>query len=657
MHLLPSLRTVAASALFLTAFAGFTFAAGLAPLRFNNPGLVVDLAVGLWAYPVPMDVDGDGDLDLVVVCPDKPYNGTYVFENTSGDTAKNKFPVFKPARRISAGAPNVTASYLHGKARVCTPAMEYPDFTRSGLERGVKIQAPANPHPGKVRFNQWRYIDYDGDGWLDLTVGVEDWADYGWDRAFNEKGEWTRGPLRGFIYLLRNTGTNDAPAYAKPERIELDGKPLETFGCPSQSFADFDGDGDLDLLCGEFLDGFTYFENIGTRTAPKYAPGRRLPQRMDLEMIIVTPIDWDRDGDTDLMVAQEDGRVALLENTGRMRDGVPEFLAPRFFQQEADEVKFGALATPVGVDWDGDGIEDIVTGNSAGYIGFLKNLGPGAGGMPQWDAPRYLEADGAPIRIMAGVNGSAQGPAEAKWGYTTVSVADWDGDGLPDIVVNSIWGRVVWYRNIGTRTAPRLAAAQPIEVEWPGPAPKPAWVWWTPCGNELATQWRTTPLVFDWNGDSLADLAVLDPEGYLAFFQRQRADRALKLLPGRRIFFGDNASEFNASGKALNGKSGALRLNTVEGGGSGRRKLCVVDWDGDGLPDLLVNGTNANFLRCTSVSADAITFHDMGPLDTRLLAGHDTSPTVVDWNQDGIPDLLIGAEDGHFYFMKNPRAK
>lgn len=39
---------------------------------------------------------------------------------------------------------------------------------------------------------------------------------------------------------------------------------------------DFDADGDLDLLCGEFLDGFTYFENVGTRATPKYVPGRGL---------------------------------------------------------------------------------------------------------------------------------------------------------------------------------------------------------------------------------------------------------------------------------------------------------------------------------------------------------------------------------------------
>ena len=179
------------------------------------------------------------------------------------------------------------------------------------------------------------------------------------------------------------------------------------------------------------------------------------------------PFDWNKDGRVDLIVGQEDGRVAFIENLGQTVDGVPQFAAPRYFQQQADLVKFGALATPVGFDWDGDGKEDILAGDSAGYIGFFKNLG---GNPPKWAAPEYLEADGQRIRIMAGANGSVQGPAEAKWGYTTFSVADWDGDGLPDIIGNSILGKIVWWRNIGTKTQPKLAAAQPIEIEWPGTA-------------------------------------------------------------------------------------------------------------------------------------------------------------------------------------------
>ncbi|HLQ47219.1 MAG TPA: hypothetical protein VK137_20915, partial [Planctomycetaceae bacterium] len=83
---------------------------GLQRIKYNNPGLVVDLGVGLWAWPVPCDADGDGDHDLIVVCPDKPYNGTYLFENVAG--RDEKFPVFKAARRLGAGKHYAMPSYV-----------------------------------------------------------------------------------------------------------------------------------------------------------------------------------------------------------------------------------------------------------------------------------------------------------------------------------------------------------------------------------------------------------------------------------------------------------------------------------------------------------------------------------------------------------------
>lgn len=647
-------------------------AEGLERLKYNNPGLVVDLGVGLWAWPLPMDFDGDGDLDLVVNCPDKPYNGVYFFENNTGDTAKNKLPVFKPARRISKGLENVQVSYVNGNPRVLSPGTEHPDFLKTGLENGKKLPLPANIHPNKVRANMWRYVDFDGDGKLDLVVGVGDWTDYGWDNAYTPEGKWTNGPLRGFVYLARNTGTTAKPVYDKPVKVNAGGKPVETFGWPSPNFTDFDGDGDLDLLCGEFLDGFTYFENIGTRTAPKHAPGRRLtldtdaktarpaawlaaqeaaklpgsphPLTMDLQMITPTAIDWDKDGDLDLIVGDEDGRVAFIENTGKFTaDHTPQFLPPVYFKQEAEDLKCGALATPVGFDWDGDGDIDIISGNTAGYLMVYENLsGPGVE-KPKWAAPKHLEADGEVIRPMAGYNGSIQGPAEAKWGYTTLSVADWDGDGLPDILMNSILGKVVWFKNIGTRKSPKLAAAQPIEVEWDGPQPTLAYGWLRPEGKALLTQWRTTPVAVDWNSDRLTDLVMLDQEGYLALFERAKRDGNPVLLAPKRVFCDE--------------KGAPLLLSKGTAGKSGRRKICIVDWDGDGKLDILLNSSSANFLRQVAARDGKWFFQDMGPIVRQNIEGHDVSLTEVDFNGDGRPDFLGGAEDGRFYYLKNPRAK
>ncbi|MCG3146254.1 MAG: hypothetical protein HONDAALG_04141 [Gammaproteobacteria bacterium] len=527
-----------------------------------------------------------------------------------------------------------------------------------GLQKLIPLPVDANfykpegkqPKGPKARHNQWRYVDFDSDGALDLVTGIEDWSFYGWDDAWNAQGEWQNGPLHGFVLLHRNTGTTASPQYAPPVKIEAGGKPIDVFGCPSPNFEDFDGDGDLDLLCGEFLDGFTYFENVGSRTKPRYAAGHRLkdasgaPLTMELQMIVPVAFDWDKDGDFDLITGDEDGRVAIVENTGKWhKDGTPIFARPVYFKQEADTLKCGALATPVGVDWDGDGDTDILSGNTAGYIEFFENLRGPRVAVPKWAAPRRLEVNGEPFRIMAGPNGSIQGPAEAKWGYTTFNVADWDADGLPDIVFNSILGRVQWLKNVGTRRLPRLAASQSIEVEWQGAQPLLAWGWLRPQGKELLTQWRTTPGLADWNQDGLIDLTMLDQEGYLAWFERARQNGRLILKAPRQAFVDE-------SGKSL-------RLNAGTAGRSGRRKLCITDWDGDGKLDILLSSTNADFLRQVEQKNGLWVMKNAGTLADRNIEGHDVSPTVVDFDGDGIADFLGGAEDGRFYFLKNPRAK
>jgi hypothetical protein len=98
-------------------------------------------------------------------------------------------------------------------------------------------------------------------------------------------------------------------------------------------------------------------------------------------------------------------------------------------------------------------------------------------------------------------------------------------------------------------------------------------------------------------------------------------------------------------------------MNKKIAGGSGRRKLCVTDWDGDGKMDLLVNAANASFVRQTRSADGQWFFKDMGLISPMNIEGHDVSPAVVDFNDDGVPDFLGGAEDGYFYYLRNPASK
>lgn len=612
----------------------------LAPLKYNHLGLEVDLGVGLWAYPLPMDYDNDGDMDLVVSCPDKPSNGTYLFENPTNDPTI-QMPVFKPAVRLGNGYHYMLLSDVAGEPVVVRPAQIYrrdSKTQRFNFNQSSKIEgAIANPNSlthGRTRGNMWRFVDFDGDGDSDIVVGSGDWTDLGWDHAYDRNGKWRNGPLHGYLYWMENEGNDAKPRYSNvPTRIQANGQDIDVYGWPCHNFQDFDGDGDLDILTGNFLDQFTYFENTGSRTEPVYSSGVFLndangdPLVMHLQMITPTATDWDKDGDFDLIVGDEDGRVALVENTGEIREQKPVFKSPVYFKQQADTLKFGALATPYAFDWDGDGDDDIVCGNTAGSIGLFENLGMGKGDLPKWAAPVLLNVrndDGSiePFRVMAGPNGSIQGPCEAKWGYTTLSVADWDGDGDGDIVYNSILAEVGLLINDGGTLVRKSFDTGLMESP-------PVWYPHKPKSATTLTQWRTTPIVMDFDRDETLDLVLLDQEGYLTL--RRSCGKA------ERFFIDETGNP--------------IRLNSGTAGRSGRVKISIADWDDDDRLDVLVNSENVTWYRNVADHDGKVVLKKVGNLSTRNVAGHTASPAVCDFNRDGVVDMMIGSENGRIYHI------
>ena len=146
--------------------------------------------------------------------------------------------------------------------------------------------------------------------------------------------------------------------------------------------------------------------------------------------------------------------------------------------------------------------------------------------------------------------------------------------------------------------------------------------------------------MFDWNRDGLQDLVVMDCEGYVSLYERFRAvDGSLRLKPPRRAFVDE--------------KGNPLRFNSGERGASGRARFRLVDWDGDGRVDILQAAFNARLVRQIS-SRDGLSVFRYGKkVGEEQLQGHTCCPTTVDFNADGVPDLVIAAEDGYFYYMPN----
>jgi hypothetical protein len=605
----------------------------------------------LRGVPLVYDWDGDGDNDMINTLGTVPERGTFLSIN-NGDAMKNGFEK-RQCLGVDLGIANqqVTDVNKDGKMDAVKPGGYYSDFAGEHFSKWVQIDCPLDNENGKIinecKRKQWFITDWDADGVNDLIFGGGWWKEYGWADAYDEEGNWENGPLHGWFYVFRNEGTNKDFKLAEPFQIKTTaGVPADVYGYPSPIVIDLDGDGDLDLVSGNFLDKIKVFINTGSRENPQLAPPvdlmtREGPFECDYQALTLHTADWDNDGDPDIFIRCENDYLGYLENTGKCdSNGSPIFEPVRYPYCQADYLCNPQLVTNNLSDWDNDGIQDLIVGSSPGYVGWYECI-EGYPEMKFDQMQRYRES-GEDIRIIAGPNGSIQGPAEAKWGYTVPWAADWDGDGYKDIMLNSIWGKIVWYRNPGKHGAQELLPQEPVKVKWFGDAPKPEWRWWNPAPDEWSTQWRSTVQMLDYDKDGLMDAAALDYEGYLVLHQRVMDGGRKILLPGRRIF--------------RDGKGQPWQINPHKPGSSGRRKFEFCDWDNDGDWDLIVDDKRfgwklqGNVMLYTNVSDNnAPMLMKNKPLGDILLAGHTCCPSVFDLEGDGKLDLLIGAEDGHFY--------
>lgn len=597
-------------------------------LEYNNPDILVDLDVGFKSVPMPMDFDGDGDLDfLISESGSYAESGVFYFENISGNV---EMPVFRYGMRVNSerfrlgyDGSYFVVSNVDGHVHVLTPdrvnqkLLKYEDVPQNVFWKQTVIDLSETGWEFSDKPAAWKQIDFNGDGIHDLMCGKKSGGKLG-------------------LYFFKNSGNTANPEYEKPVKVLPESG--ESFGSDLQhgvTLADFDNDGDYDYVLIGNYSNLVYYENEGTSQNYKFVTGKKLVYNNQIIQLdskygsAIKPraIDFDKDGFTDIIAGDEDGKVSFLKNTGKTENGIPQFLPPRFFQQEAKFVDFGALTAPRIFDWDNDGRDDILSGNGLGNIGFIRNISETG---LKFDKPELIEAAGEDILIL---------PEGAHWGYVTIDVGYWNEDDLPDILANHHHGNVVWFENTGTKNNPKLTRPKPVEVQWDGKPQIPDWVPGTTKGNELLAQWRTSPFIMDFNKDGLNDLVMMDYQGYLVVYPRFKQNEKLMLgHPQKNFVFPDGEP---------------ILLNQLKRKSTGRLKISFCDWDGDGLEDLIVASKPAiDWMKNLGMKDGKMVLQYMGRVLSRTLMGHTDGPVTPDFNNDGIPDLLVGTETGVFYYWQ-----
>ena len=284
------------------------------------------------------------------------------------------------------------------------------------------------------------------------------------------------------------------------------------------------------------------------------------------------------------------------------------------------------FALPCVVDWNGDGKKDLLVGfQPDSRIALYLNLGTDA--QPGFTNFTVLKtADGTIIEHPSGGCGSP-----APW------VCDFDGDGKQDLLVgDGANGKVWFYRNTNSVTngAPLLAPKVALQVGT----------------TDLSVGMRATPYVCDWDGDGLPDLLTGDMSGYVWFFRNTNTVQAPIFAPGVKIQVG--GTDLCLGGGLL--------------GGAGRSAVRVFDWDGDGLKDLVCSSDGGVYW-CRNTNTDTGSAPILQPpvtLNAPTTTTHVLVPIViggrmrldlVDWNDDGIVDMILGDTYGAVNYFEGYR--